>query len=66
MTAIFTLENHSDKLLRAFKNIEKSANVKCKIDKKSKEPKYYKIEDSPVIRKIDKRVLVGAQKPKIS
>ena len=54
MTTILTLENPSDELLKAFKNMAKAANVKCKIGKKSKEPKYYKLEDSPAIRKIDK------------
>ncbi|MGX3009980.1 hypothetical protein ACWIUD_00250 [Helicobacter sp. 23-1044] len=53
MTTILTLENPSDELLRAFKNMAKAANVKCKIGK-SKEPKYYTLEDSPAIKKIDK------------
>ncbi|MGX3044165.1 hypothetical protein [Helicobacter sp. T3_23-1056] len=53
MTTILTLENPSDELLRAFKNMAKAANVKCKIGK-SKEPKYYALEDSPAIKKIDK------------
>ena len=52
MTTILTLENPSDELLRAFKNMAKAANVKCKIGKKSKEPKYYALEDSPAIQKI--------------
>ncbi|MGX2972022.1 hypothetical protein [Helicobacter sp. T3_23-1059] len=52
MTTILTLENPSDELLRAFKNMAKAANVKCKIGKKSKEPKYYTLEDAPAIRKI--------------
>lgn len=51
MTTILTLENPSDELLRAFKNMAKAANVKCKIGK-SKEPKYYALEDSPAIKKI--------------
>lgn len=38
MTTILILENPSDELLRAFKNMAKAANVKCKIGKKSKEP----------------------------
>ena len=54
MTTILTLENPSDELLRAFKNMAKAANVKCKIGKKSKEPKYYTLEDAPAIKKIDK------------
>lgn len=54
MTTILTLENPSDELLRAFKNMAKATNVKCKIDKKPKGPKYYKLEDSPAIRKITK------------
>ena len=52
MTTILTLENPSDELLRAFKNMAKAANVKCKIGKKLKEPKYYALEDSPAMRKI--------------
>ena len=54
MTTILTLENPSDELLRAFKNMAKAANVKGKIGKKSNEPKYYTLEDSPAIRKITK------------
>lgn len=52
MTMTLTLENPSDELIKAFKNMAKAANVKCKV--KSKEPKFYTLEDSPAIRKITK------------
>ncbi len=53
MTTTLTLENPSEELLKAFKNMAKAANVKCKIGK-SKEPKYYALDDAPAIKKIDK------------
>lgn len=52
MTATLILENPSEDLLKAFKNMAKAANVKCKIGKKSKEPKYYALKDAPAMRKI--------------
>lgn len=52
MTMTLTLEN-SDDLIRAFKNMAKAANVKCKVGK-SKEPKFYTLKNSPAIQKIDK------------
>lgn len=53
MTMTLTLENPSDELIRAFKNMAKAANVKCKVGK-VKESKFYTLEDSPAIRKITK------------
>lgn len=53
MDTIISLENPSDELIRAFKNMAKAANVKCKVGK-SKETKFYALKDSPAIRKIDK------------
>lgn len=53
MTMTLTLENPSDELIRAFKNMAKAANVKCKVGK-SKESKFYTLKDSPAIRKIKK------------
>lgn len=58
MTMTLTLENPSDELIRAFKNMAKAANVKCKVGKskepKSKESKFYTLKNSPAIQKIDK------------
>lgn len=58
MTMTLTLENPSDELIRAFKNMAKAANVKCKVGKskkpKSSEAKFYTLKDSPAIKKIDK------------
>lgn len=58
MTMTLTLENPSDELIRAFKNMAKAANVKCKVGKskepKSNESKFYTLKDSPAIQKIDK------------
>lgn len=58
MTMTLTLENPSDELIRAFKNMAKAANVKCKVGKskefKPNESKFYTLKDSPAIQKIDK------------
>lgn len=58
MTMTLTLENPSDELIRAFKNMAKAANVKCKVGKskkpKSSEAKFYTLKDSPAIQKITK------------
>lgn len=58
MTMTLTLENPSDDLIRAFKNMAKAANVKCKVGKskepKSNESKFYTLKDSPAIQKITK------------
>lgn len=58
MTMTLTLENPSDELIRAFKNMAKAANVKCKVGKskelKQNESKFYTLKDSPAIQKIDK------------
>lgn len=53
MTMTLTLENPSDELIRAFKNMAKAANVKCKVGK-IKEPEFYTLKDSPAIQKITK------------
>lgn len=53
MTMTLTLENPSDELIKAFKNMAKAANVKCKVGK-SKEPQCYTLKDSPAIQKIKK------------
>lgn len=53
MTMTLTLENPSNELIRAFKNMAKAANVKCKVGK-SKKSKFYTLKDSPAIQKIDK------------
>lgn len=63
MTMTLTLENPSDELIRAFKNMAKAANVKCKVGK-SKEPKFYTLKDSPAIRKIKKDFELLPQKEK--
>lgn len=58
MTMTLTLENPSNDLITAFKNMAKAANVKCKVGKskepKSNESKFYTLENSPAIGKIDK------------
>lgn len=58
MTMTLTLENPSDELIRAFKNMAKAANVKCKVGKskefKPNESKFYTLKDSPAIQKITK------------
>lgn len=58
MTMTLTLENPSDELIRAFKNMAKVANVKCKVGKskepKLKEPQFYTLKNSPAIQKIKK------------
>ena len=68
MTMTLTLENPSNELIKAFKNMAKAANVKCKVGK-SKEPKlkeqeFYTLENSPAVRKIKQDFELLPQKEK--